>query len=83
MTLDREVMVQAGISTAVPGRRCKVTISEFSALQRVINALILADQCQRLGTERKSVFCISKRHECWMPDFCLVGFWRTVPEIKP
>lgn len=52
MTLDREVMVQAGINagcTAVPGRRCMVITSEFSTLQGVINALILADQYVSFG----------------------------------
>lgn len=57
--------MQAGISpgcTAVPGRRWKVITSELSALQRVINALILTDRyASALGTESKSVFCTSKR----------------------
>lgn len=60
----------------------KEITSEFPTLQGVINALILADQyATALETESKSVFCIST--ELWMPDFCLVGFCRTMPEVKP
>lgn len=75
VTLDREAMVRAGISTgctAGPGRRCKVITSEFSTLQGVINALILADQyVSALGTESKSVFCISKR----LSAGCQISVW--------